>query len=139
MTEDEELLDCLLNLTDIVPDIDIANQNCLNFEWLELNQEHGAHIQEWVQKYHQTFISRPLSDKVDLITHVKPGDDPNMDWKSVLPENISTHVIRWFHQVLIHPYNTRVRDAIHARYYHPYVKHVKYINDLALSFCQKGT
>ena len=52
MTEDDELLDCFLNLPDITPR---ANETMtvpspLNFELLELKQGQDALIQSWVQK-----------------------------------------------------------------------------------------
>ena len=46
MTEDDELLDCFLNLPQFEPGTDTAQQNPLNFKWLEFNQGHDARIQE---------------------------------------------------------------------------------------------
>ena len=96
MTEDGELLDCFLDLPGIAPRANqtMAMPSNLNFEWLELKQGQDALIQSWVQKHLQTFQTQPLSENVHLVTHVKQGDDPNMDWKIVLPENIINQVIK---------------------------------------------
>ena len=100
-----------------------------------LKQSQDAIIQSWVQKHSQSFQTRQFDDNVNLITHVKQGDDPNMDSKIVLPENIINQVIKRFHQVLGHPGNNRMRDAIQATYYHPNLR--KYIDNFTSGICQK--
>jgi len=135
MTEYDELLDCFLNLPEITTGANETMPSPLNFEWLQLKQSQDALIQSWVQKHPQTFQTRPFGDNVNLVTHVKQGDDPNTDWKIVLSENIINQVIKWFHQVLGHPGNNRMRDAIQARYYHPNLR--KYIDNFTCAICQK--
>ena len=88
MTEDDDLLDCFLNLPEISPGANETMPSPPNFEWLQLKQGQDTLIQSWVQKHPHTFQIRPFSDNVNLVTRVKQGDDPNMDWKIVLPENI---------------------------------------------------
>ena len=58
-----------------------------------------------------------------------------MDWKIVLPEDIINQVIKWFHQVLGHPGNNRMRDSIQDRYYDPTLR--KYIDNYTCGICQK--
>ena len=41
----------------------------------------------------------------------------NIDWKCVLLEYIIKQIIIWFHQVLGHPEDNRMRDIIHAGYF----------------------
>ena len=94
MTEDDELLDCFLNLPEITTGANETMPSPLNFEWLQLKQSRDARIQSWVQKHPQTFQTRSFGDNVNLVTHVKHGDDPNMGWKIVLPENIINQVIK---------------------------------------------
>ena len=84
MTEDNELLDCFLNLPEVTPGANETLPSPLNFEWLQSKQSQDALIQSWVQKHPQTFQTRPFSDNVNLVIHVKQGDDPNMDCKIVL-------------------------------------------------------
>ena len=88
-----------------------------------------------MQRHPARFISRPFGNNINLITHVKAGADPNMDWKIVLPQDILIPVIRWFHQVLGHPGNNRLRDAIQARFYHPHLR--KFIDDFVCDACQR--
>ena len=135
ITEDSELLDCFLNLPEITPGANETMPSPLNFEWLQSKQNQDATIQDWVQRHPQTFQTRAFTESVDLVTHVRQGDDPNMDWKIVIPENIINQVIKWFHQVLGHPGNNRMRDAIQARYWHPNLR--SYIDKFACGICQK--
>ena len=44
-------------------------------------------------------------------------------------------VIKWFHQVLVHPGENRLRDAILVRYYHTYLK--RHIGNFVCDACQK--
>ena len=90
LVEDDELLDCFLNLPEITPGADNVMSSPLNFKWIETKQNQDALIQSWVQKHPQNFIIRPFDENVNIVTYVKTGDDPNMDWKIVLPENIIT-------------------------------------------------
>ena len=94
MVEDDELLDGFLNLLEIIPGANETVPSPLNFEWLQLKQTQDATIQDWVQRHPQTFQTRTFSENVDLVTHVKQGGDPNMDWKIVIPEDIINQVIK---------------------------------------------
>ena len=93
------------------------------------------------------FPNQTFDDNVNLVTHVKQGDDPNMDWKIALPESIINQVIKCFYQVLGHPGNNRMRDAIQARHiitqlseniliilHVEYVKNINYPEDNMISY-----
>ena len=97
MIVDDELLDCFLNLPEIIPGANNVMPSPLNFKWLELKQSQDTLIKNWVQKYPQNFLVRPFNNNINLVTYVRTGDDPNMHWKIILPENIITQVIKWFH------------------------------------------
>ena len=59
MTEDNEILDCFLNLPEVCNSG--ANETLpshLNFEWLQSKQSQDALLQNWVQSIHK---------------HAKPG------------------------------------------------------------------
>ena len=129
------MLECFLNLPEIIPGANETVPSPLNFEWLQLKQNQDATIQDWVQRHPQIFQTRAFTENVDLVTYVKQGDNPDMDWKIVIPENIINQVIKWFHQVLGHPGNNRMRDAIQARYFHPNLR--SYIDKFACEICQK--
>ena len=52
----------------------------------------------------------------------------------MLPESIATQVINWSHQVLYHPDNNRMRDAIQAGYHHPDLR--SHIDTCVCEICQ---
>ena len=81
MVEDDELLECFLNLPEIIPGANETVPSPLNFEWLQLKQNQDATIQDWVQRHPQIFQTRAFTENVDLVTYVKQGDNPDMDWK----------------------------------------------------------
>ena len=76
---------------------------CLNFELIEEGQLQDMQMQDWKHRHPTKFITRQFGNETKLITHVKPGDNADMDWKIVLPEEHIKPVIKWFHQVLGHP------------------------------------
>ena len=129
------MLECFLNLPEIIPGANETVPSPLNFEWLQLKQNQDATIQDWVQRHPQIFQTRAFTENVDLVTYVKQGDNPDMDWKIVIPENIINQVIKWFHQVLGHPGNKRMRYTIQERYYHPNLR--SYIDKFVCETCQK--
>ena len=62
MTEDNELLDCFLNLPEVTPGANETLPSPLNFEWLQLKQSQDAIIESWAQKYPQSFQTRQFDD-----------------------------------------------------------------------------
>ena len=53
----------------------------------------------------------------------------------LLPEAQTKPVIKWFHRVLGHPGENRLRDAILMRYYHPDFR--RHIGNFFCDACQK--
>ena len=114
MSEDEDLLDCFLNL----PNMETGENNPLNLKWIEGGQIQDLQLQNWKHRLSTQFITRQFGNETRLITHVKPIDNANMEWEIVFTEAQIEPVIKWFHQVLGYPGENRLRDAILMRYYH---------------------
>ena len=98
MSEDEELLDCFLNL----PNMETTGKNPLKFKWIEEGQLQDLQLQNCKHRLPTQFTIRQFGNETKLITHVKPGDNSDMEWK-IVPEAQIEPVIKWFHQVLGHP------------------------------------
>ncbi len=64
-------------------------------------------------------ISRQLCQlNVDnIICYKKDPTQPN--WKIALPESIVVDTVNWFHQVMGHPGEKRLREMLNQHYYHP--------------------
>ena len=77
---------------------------------------------------------RQFGNETKLITHVNPGDNADMEWKIVFLEAHIKPVIKWFHQVLGHPGENRLRDAILMRYCHPDLR--QHIGNFVCYKCQ---
>ena len=58
-----------------------------------------------------------------------------MECKIILPEAQIEPVIKWFHQVLGHTIENRLRDAFMMRYYHPDLR--QHIGNFVCDSCQK--
>ena len=82
MSEDEDLLDFLLNLSKM----DTAENNPLKFKWIEKGQFQDLQLQDWKHWHPTQFSTRQFGNETELITHVKPGDNADMEWKILLPE-----------------------------------------------------
>ena len=54
-----------------------------------------------------------LDDDVDdIICYVKQGQDPNSQWKIVLPASMLDETVKWFHTVIGHPGEKRLRMTL---------------------------
>ena len=80
--------------------------------YLQLIQNQDPRIQECKQRHPQALITRSFDNNVTLVSHIKSGNNPNLDWEIVFPESVISLVIKRRHQVLNHPCNNRVRDVI---------------------------
>ena len=77
MPKDEDLLDCFLNLQNM----ETAENNPLNFKWIEEGQLQDLQLQNWKHRLPTQFIMRHFGNETKVITHVKPGDNVDMEWK----------------------------------------------------------
>ena len=82
MAEDDESLDCFLNL----PNMETSENNPLNLKWTEEVQLQDLQLQDWKHWHPTQFITKQSGNKTKLITHVNPGDNADMEWKIVFPE-----------------------------------------------------
>ena len=99
MPKDEDLLDCFLNLQNM----ETAENNPLNFKWIEEGQLQDMQLHIWKYRLPTQFIMIQFGNETKLITHVKPGDNAYMECKIVLLEAHIKPVIKLFHQVLGNP------------------------------------
>ena len=132
MSEDEDLLDCFLNLLNM----NTAENNPLNLKCIEEGQLQDLQLQNWKHQLPTQFIIRQFGNETKLITHVKLGDNADMEWKILLPEAQTKPVIKLFHQVLGHPRENRLRYTILMRYYHPDLR--LHIGNFVCDACQKN-
>ncbi len=103
-----------------------------------------AHIRELQQqeeqllalqvKYPDNYVNLHLDDRVnDIICYKKDPTQPN--WKIALPESMVVDTVKWFHQVIGHPGEKRLQEALNQRYYHPRLCY--HIDKLKCKDCQK--
>jgi hypothetical protein len=85
-------------------------------------------------KYPDNYVNLQLDDNVDeIICYKKDPTQPN--WKIALPESMVVDAIKWFHQVMGHPGEKRLRDTLNQRYHHPNLHF--HIDKLKCKYCQK--
>ena len=94
--DEPELFDSYLNL----PEIGIPDENPMNYEWMKTKQDADVKLQQLRNKFPQQYIIKRFNNDVELICHVKPGEDANTQWKIALAEAAIIPTIKWFHQVL---------------------------------------
>ena len=115
---DEDIGDCLecyLNL----PDSDNPEQNPLSYAYIREQQQADAKLLAVQQKFSQNYFYKCLdSDVEDIICYVKPHDDPITQWRIALPESMLEETVHWFHQVMGHPGQDRLRYTLQDRYHH---------------------
>ena len=108
-------LGCYLNF----PDSESPEQNPLIFAYIREQQQADAKLLAAQQKYPNNYINKCLDDDVeDIICHVKDHDDPTTQWKIALPETMLKETVTWFHQVMGHPGQDRLRYTLSQRYHH---------------------
>jgi len=94
-------------------------QNPLSYEYIREKQQADEQLQALQQKYPEKYINMNLDDDVDdIICYVKQGQDPNTQWKIVLPASMLDETVKWFHTVMGHP-EKRSRMTLQERYYNP--------------------
>jgi hypothetical protein len=94
-----------------------------------------------VKKYLQSamvrflrYVNLQLDDNIDdIICYKKDPAQPN--WKIASPESMVVDTIKWFHQVMGHPGERRLRETLNQCYHHP--KLCYHIDRLKYTNCQK--
>ena len=111
----QDSLGCYLNL----PESDNPEQNPLSFAYIREQQQADAKLLAVQLKFPSNYIYKCLDDDVeDIICYVKDHDDPTTQWKIVIPEQMLEETVAWFHQVMGHPGQDRLRRTLVQRYHH---------------------
>ena len=97
MLDEPELFECFLN----IPEMNAPAENPLNMEWIR-EQQNDPELLASVMKYPERYVNKVV-DGTDILCHIKPGDDPETQWKIALAQGMVLPTINWFHQILGHP------------------------------------
>jgi hypothetical protein len=85
-------------------------------------------------KYSDNYVNLQMDDDVDdIICYKKDPTQPN--WKIALPKLMLIDTVKWFHQVMGHSGEKRLREKLNQRYYHPRLHY--HIDKLKCKECQK--
>jgi hypothetical protein len=108
-----ECIECYLNL----PETDNPENNPLSYAYIRKKQQEDQNLLVLVTEFPNNYIYLKLDNDVDdIVCHKKHPDQD--DWKIALPEQMLPEVVHWFHQVLGHPGQTRMRDTLMIQRYH---------------------
>ena len=119
-TEVRESIECYLNL----PDDDHPEQNPLNYDYIREQQQDDDRLLALHQRYPHNYFYKSLSDDVDdILCYVKDHNNPDSKWKIALPETMIEQTIHWFHRLLGHPGQKRLRETLRQRYHHPRMRY----------------
>ena len=133
--DDEDIsnvIEAYLNL----PELEIPEETPLNYDYIRESQQSDHDLLALAQRYPSQYIYKTLDDTVeDILCYVKPNDNPATQWRIALPLNMLQPTIKWFHQVMGHPGQKRLRETLHQRYYHPQLR--RYIDRYNCEHCQK--
>ena len=109
-----DMLDYYLNL----PEMEVIEHNPLNYIHISELQQSASKLLAMQWQNSEQDINKSLDDGIrDIICYVKPSDDPELQWRIVLPEAMLQPIAAWFHQVLGHPGEKRLRETLQQRYY----------------------
>ena len=77
-----------------------------------------------------------LDDNVqDIICYVKDHNNPYEIWKIALADQMVQPTIKWFHEVMGHPGQSRLNETLRQRYHHHKLRY--YIDRFKCEHCQK--
>ena len=77
-----------------------------------------AKLLGYVECFPNNYIYKCLDDDVeDIIFYVKDHEDPTTQWKIASPESVLEETVHWFHQVMGHPGQTRLRNTLNYRHH----------------------
>jgi len=91
----------------------------LSYAYICEQQQADAKLLAVQQKFPNNYFYKCLDDDVeDIICFVKEHDDPTTQWKIALPEQMLEETVHWFHIVMGHPGQDRLRHTLQQRYHH---------------------
>eukprot|EP00804_Cyclotella_cryptica_P015823 CCRYP_006328-RE/>CCRYP_006328-RE protein AED:0.09 eAED:0.09 QI:0/-1/0/1/-1/1/1/0/883 len=125
-----DCIECYLNL----PESDRPDQNPLNYAHIHEQQQQDDKLLALQVKYPDNYVYMDLDDDVNDIIFYKK-DPTKADWKIAVPESMIPDTVQWFHQVMGHPDDRRLRDTLSQRYHHPKVRY--HVDRLKCRDCQK--
>ena len=126
------IFECYLNL----PEIPDPAQNPLSFACIREQQQQDEQLLALQVKYPQQYIYKSLDEDVDdIICYVHPGDTPDEQWRIALPQQMLEATVKWFHQVMGHPGEKRLRETLQQRYYHSKLRYT--IDKFKCEHCQR--
>ena len=125
------IFECYLNLPKI-PDL---VQNPLSFACIREQQQQDEQLLALQAKYPEQYIYKSLDKDVDdIICYLRPGDSPDEQWRIALPQQMLEETVKWFHQVMGHPGEKRLRQTLQQRYYHSKLRYT--IDKFKCEHCQ---
>jgi hypothetical protein len=125
-----ECIECYLKL----PGIPHPDENLLNYAHICELQQQDKQLLALQVKYPDNYDNLQLDDNVDdIICYKKDPTQPN--WKIALPESMVVDTVKWFHQVMGHPGEKRLRERLNQHYYHPRLHY--HIEKLKCKDCKK--
>jgi hypothetical protein len=126
------IFECYLNL----PEIPDPAQNPLSFACIREQQQQDEQLLALQVKYPEQYIYKSLDEDVDdIICYVRPGDNPDEQWRIALPQQMLEETVKWFHQVMGHPGEKRLRETLQQRYYHSKLRYT--IDKFKCEHCQR--
>jgi hypothetical protein len=125
-----ECIECHLNL----PKTPHLDENLLNYAHIRELKQQVKQLLALQVKYPNNYVNLQLDDDVnDIICYKKDPTQPN--WKITLPKSMVVDTVKWFHQVMGHPGEKRLREILNQRYHHP--KLCYHIDKLKCTDCQQ--
>ena len=116
--DDLELMECFLTLPTMTPE----QASPLDFAWMQQQQQQDETLQQRLAAHPNEYVQRQFTDTTSLIVYVKPGADPNWEWKICLTEPMLLPMVKWYHKYLGHAGQTRLRETLSLRYHHEYLR-----------------
>ena len=127
-----DCMECYLNL----PEMEQPENNPLSYAYIREQQQADNKLLQLVVKHPQNYVYMDLDDDVeDIICYKKHPDSLPSEWKIALPDSMVPEVVTWFHQVLGHPGQTRLRDTLNQRYYNPGIR--RHIDNFHCEHCKQ--
>jgi transposase InsO family protein len=125
-----DILECYLSL----PETEQPENNPLSYPYIREKQQEDDALLALLNKYPNNYVYLELDDETEPIICYKKYPDKD-DWKIALPNSMVPEVVKWFHEVLGHPGQTRLRDTLQARYHNPTMR--SHIDKLVCESCQR--
>jgi hypothetical protein len=128
--DDWECIECYLNL----PDTPHPDENPINYAHIHELQAQDKQLLALQVKYPDNYVNLQLDDNIDeIICYKKDPTQPSC--KIALSKSMVADTDKWFHQVMGHPGEKRLREMLNQCYYQP--KLCYHIDRLKCKDCQK--